>query len=123
MKKLSEMTMEELSACLCKMAGPADNLFSDAAVCDAFDTAQKRMPENPTIQAAFSIFTSILVPALMSEKHKGDTYAILSAQSGDSVEEISARNGMEVMKDLFTVFVLERDVQTIFRIGAEVRPE
>ena len=123
MKKLAEMTMEELSAYLCKVAGPADNLFSDAAVCAAFDEAQERMPEKPTIQSAFSIFTAVLVPALMSEKHKGDTYAILSAQTGESVEEVVKRNGFEVMKDLFSIFVLERDVQTIFRAGAQVRPE
>lgn len=123
MKKIAEMTMDELSVCMCKMAAPASNLFADGEVTDAFDEAQKRMPEKATLQEAFSIFSSVLVPVLMNEKHKAETYSILSAQSGENVDEIAARNGLEVMRDLFTVFMLERDVQTIFRVGAEVRPE
>lgn len=123
MKKIAEMTMDELSACLCKMATPASNLFSDGAVTDAFDEVQNRMPKKATVQEAFSIFTGILVPVLMGDKHKADTYALLAAQTGERVEEVASRNGLEVMKDLFQMLMMERDVQAIFRTGAEVRTE
>lgn len=121
MKKLSEMTMNELSACLCKMASPAQALFSDGMVLEAFDGVQEVLNEQTTVSDALGIFTGVLLPVLTDDKHKADTYAILAAQNGQSVEEIEARNGYEVVRELFSIFMVERDVQTIFRPCAQAR--
>ena len=41
MKKIDEMTMAELSSFLCKVAVPAENIFTDGAVNEAFDEVAK----------------------------------------------------------------------------------
>ena len=47
--------------------------------------------------------------------------AILAAIDGVTVEDIKGKNGLETLRDVFIVFVTERDVETIFRPGCEAR--
>lgn len=121
MKKIAEMTANELIAFICKIAGPAENLFSDGAVMESLKEMKERIPENATVETVFSMFTAIMFPRLTGEAHKKDTFAILAALDGVSVEEIEGRNGLETMRDMFVVFVVDRDVETIFRPCAEAR--
>lgn len=121
MKKISEMNMAELAACICKLSGPAEKLFSDGAVIDALDDFRKRIPENATIETAFYLFMTAVLPVITGDEHKEHTYAILSALCDQTAAEIEARNGLEVMRDLFVVFAMERDVETIFRPGCQAR--
>lgn len=121
MKKISEMTMNELTVCLCKLAEPASNLFSDAAVTEALKEMRERAPEKCPLDVAFSLFTTIAVPVLTDEKHAQDTHAILAALDNVSVEDIGSRNGLEVIKDMFLVFAVDKDVETIFRPCAQAR--
>lgn len=121
MKKISEMNANELTTCLCKLAEPSEKLMSDGAVVEALDELRKAIPEKADVATVFSLFTSIVVPRLMDEKHQKDTYAVLAAIDGVAVEEIEKRNGLEVLRDVFVSFVMERDVETIFRPGCEAR--
>lgn len=121
MKKISEMTMNELSACLCKIAGPAEKLYSDDAVRDAFDEMRKSMGKKQTVQAAFSLFVTILVPVLTSDVHREDTCAIMAELGQVDAKSISEANGLEMMRDMFRVFVVDGDVEAIFRPCTEVR--
>lgn len=121
MKKIANMNALELSACLCKIAEPAERLFTDGAVVEAMDDLRKAIPEKADIPTVFSLFTSLLVPKLMGEKHQDDIYAILAAIDGVTVEDIKGKNGLETLRDVFIVFVTERDVETIFRPGCEAR--
>ena len=120
MKKLHEMSMGDLSVCIGKIARPAERLFGDAAVIDALKEVRERMPEKATVEMAMSLFVTILFPVLTDKKHKKDCYAILEALS-DSEEAVENRNGVEVMGEMFAVFMRDRDVETIFRPGLEVR--
>lgn len=121
MKKISEMTMSELSRCMCAIAEPAERLFSDGAVTEAFAEANEKIGEKAPVKTAFSIFSAVLFPVLTGEKHKQDTYAILSALTDQKAEEIENRNGVEVMRDLFAIFVVDGEVQSMFQPCAEVR--
>lgn len=121
MKKIHEMPMGDLSVCLCKMAAAADNLFADAAVCEAFDEVKRLIGDEAPANVAVSLFASIMMPVLMNEKHKRDTFAILGALGCGTSDEIEQRNGIEVLHDLFTVFVIDGDVQSLFRPCAEMR--
>lgn len=118
MKRIHEMTMAELSVCLCKMAEPAERIFSDGAVIDALREMRNRMSEKTTVDTAVSIFAAVLFPVLMSDAHKQDAYAILDAM-GATVK--ADTNGLEAMRDLFVVFVRDRDVESLFRPCAEAR--
>ena len=122
MKKISEMTMNELTMCLSKMAEPASNLFRDAAVTEALKEMRDRAPEKCTIEMAFSLFTTIVVPVLTGEKHIQHTHAILAALDGVSAAEIGKRNGLETLKDMFLVFAIDKDVESIFRPCVQARP-
>lgn len=121
MRKISEMDMQELPAMLCKIAPCAERLFSDIAVCDAFDKMGEYMKEGQTAKTGFSLFALILIPVLMNEKHIEDTYAILSAIEGVDMKEIKKMNGVKTTGDLFRLFVLDGSVQGIFRPGAQIR--
>lgn len=120
MKKIDEMTMSELSVFLCKIAGPAENIFSDAAVNEVFDDVAKMLKDKATVENAFSVFCARLVPVMMG-KHEADTFAILAAMEGVSVDEIKEKNGFDVMRTMFKAFMIDRDIQTIFRPMQKVR--
>lgn len=123
MKKISEMNMTDLSAMLCQIAAPAERLFSDGAVCAAFDEMHNRMGDGQTVKTAFSLFATVMMPVLMSEAHKADTCAIMAILCDGDAKAIENANGLETMRDMFRVFVMEGDVEAIFRPGAEIRGE
>ena len=120
MKKIDEMTMAELSSFLCKVAVPAENIFTDGAVNEAFDEVAKLLKDKATVENAFSVFCAVLVPVMMGN-HEEDTFAILAALEGVSAAEIKDKNGFDVMRTMFKAFMIDRDIQTIFRPLQKVR--
>ena len=115
MKRIHEMNAAELTTCICKIAEPSERIFSDGAVIDALDTMRGRVPENVTIETAFGLFAKEVVPVLTGDAHRKDTYEIVAALCEQTVEEVEQRNGLEVMRDMFYIFALEKDVEGIFR--------
>lgn len=120
MKKMHEMSMGELAGCIGKIAKPAERLFSDNAVIEALKTVRETVHEGMTMEAAFSLFVSILFPVLTDGKHKKDSYAIVTALS-DAETAVEDRNGLEVMRDMFMIFLVDKDVESIFRPCIEAR--
>lgn len=121
MKNITEMTAAELSACIGRIAGPAQRIYSDRATIDALEAFRERMPEKVTAETAMSLFVTTVYPVLTGKEHKKDAYAILEALcEGEKTEN---RNGLEVMRDLFVIFVKDREVEAIFRPGVEARGE
>lgn len=123
MKKLSEMTTTEFGTCVAKIAECAERLFSDGAVCEALDTLAQKMGDKTRVDRAVALFTAELFPLLTGEKHKADTYTIMEALGCGKAEEMGDKNGIEMLRDLFCVFVRDGEVAAIFRPGAEVRGE
>ena len=121
MRNIAEMTAIELYECLCKIADPAESLLSDVAVRAAMDEFKKNLPKNVSVEHAFSMFATVLFPVLSGESHRAETYAILAALDGVKVNEIESRNGLEVMRDMFKTFVIDGEVQAIFRPVCEAR--
>lgn len=121
MRKISEMDMQEFPAVLCKIAPCAERLFSDKAVCDAFDKMGEYMKEGQTAKTGFSLFALLLIPVLMNEKHIEDTYSILAAIEGVDVQKMKKLNGVKTTGDMFRLFVLDGSVQGIFRPGSQIR--
>lgn len=121
MRNLSDMTGSELSKCLCALVAPAEKVFSDCAVTQALDAYTKAIDEKTPVDRGFSLFVTMLFPALM--KHEDEVYAILGALCDVSGDEIKQRNGVEVMRDMFKAFVLDGDLAGIFRPGCEARGE
>lgn len=120
MKKLSEMTANELLTCIAEVADPAERIYSDCAVIEALDEYTKKLQEKPDATKALSLFTKILLPKLMG-KHSDDAYTIVGALNGKTAEEIGAANGRDVLRDMFVIFGLERDIEGLFRPCCEAR--
>ncbi len=76
------------------------------------------MSEKTTVDTAVSIFAAVLFPVLMSDAHKQDAYAILDAMGAPVKADT---NGLEALRDLFVVFIRDRDVESLFRPCAEAR--
>lgn len=123
MRKIAEMTMDELTLALCQMAEPASNIMSDGAVSEAFVEMGKKLNKKASLLQNIAVFTSVLVPVLLGEKHRDDTYAVLAALEGVTVEEIRKQNGIRTVKDLFEVFMINKQTVAAFRADPEVRAE
>ena len=97
--KLSEMNGEELSVCLCKIAEPIERIGFDAKTTAAFqEIANLSKNSMNNIQQA-SMMIGKFVPLLLGD-HREDTFAILAAINGKTVEEIRNQNGMQTIKEL-----------------------
>ncbi len=123
MRKISEMTTDELSVMICDIADPASNIMSDGAVSEAFVEMGKRLNRKATVLQNIAVFASVLVPVLLGEKHRNDTYAVLAALEGKTVDEIRKQNGLKTAKDLFDVFMVNKETVTIFRPDQEARAD
>lgn len=123
MKKINELTAEELAVVLCEIANPVGNIFSDAAVSDAFVQMSKRLDKNASVLQNIAIFAATIPPILLGAAHKDDTFAILAALDGKTADEVRAQNGFKTIRDLFEVFMTDKDASVIFRSSQEVRTE
>lgn len=123
MRKIAEMTTDELAQALCQMAEPASNIMSDGAVSEAFVEMGRKLNKKATILQNIAVFASVLVPVLLGEKHRLDTYKVLAALEGVTVEEICKQNGFKTAKDLFEIFMTNRQTVAAFRADPEVRAE
>ncbi len=121
MRNLSEMNANDLSKCLCALVAPAEKIFSDCAVTQALDAYREKIDETTPVDRGFSLFVTTLFPALM--RHEEQVYTILGILNNVDGKEIRNRNGVEMMRDMFKVFVLDGDLAAIFRPGCEVRGE
>lgn len=123
MRKITEMTTDELAIAICQMAEPASNIMFDGAVSEAFVEMSKKLDKNSTLLQNIAVFASVLVPVLLGDKHRQDTYAVLAALEGKTVDNIRRQNGLKTAKDLFEVFMSNKDTAVIFRPDQEVRAE
>lgn len=123
MKKISKMNGNELSVCMAKIAPCADAIFSDGAVSGAIDSLAAKMGKGIAADKAVAWFSGELFPLLTGEKHREDTYTIMEALGYGEASKMGEKNGIELLRDLFVIFVKDAEVTTIFRPGAEVRGE
>lgn len=95
--KLSEMNGKELSACLCKIAAPIERIGMDEKTMTAFQNIAGMGDLNRIQQGAALI--GEFIPLLLGD-HQTDTFAILAAMNGKTVDEISEQKGMQTIREL-----------------------
>lgn len=97
--KLSEMNTRELKTALCALAAPAASIANS----EDFVAVLKKMADvkkaNGTVVQLASVFLGDGVPVLL-ETHEKEIFAILSALTGKSYDEIMEQNGMQTIKDI-----------------------
>ena len=97
--KLSEMNGEELSVCLCKIAEPIERIGFDKKTTETFQEIADLIKNGMNNIQQTSIMIGTCVPLLLGD-HREDTFAILAAINGKTVEEIRSQNGMQTIKEL-----------------------
>lgn len=97
--KLSQMTTEQITACLCRIAPALENIAMDEKINECFKrVAKKEESARSNVQRCavmLSTFASLLL-----DKHKDDTFAVLAAINGKTAEEIRAQNGMQTIREV-----------------------
>lgn len=117
MKTFSEMNTEELSRAICTMAEKISNIVNDPAAIEALSNMKKLMDNDAPALQTFSVFASDLIPTLLGDAHREDTFAILAAFSGKTVDELKQQNGFKTAKELYSLLMKERDLGSLFRAG------
>ena len=97
--KLSEMNTVQLSDALVRLAGPMERIGKDAKMNDALKANAEKLREKGMSRLEnTTALIGAMVPALL-ERHRADTFEILSALTGKSVAEIEAQPGMLTLRE------------------------
>ena len=97
--KLSEMNTVQLADALVKLAAPMERIAKDEELNERMAEAARRLREGGMTKLQHNAaMLGMLIPALL-ERHRADTFAVLSAMTGKSVEEIAAQPGMMTLKE------------------------
>lgn len=99
MKKMSEMNGVELSKALCEIAPAVGRIAQDDEVAEALKKVQENKQNNVIVARLFGCAFSQIIP-LLFEKHRKDTFAVLSILTGKSIEEIETENAFQLIKDI-----------------------
>lgn len=97
--KLSEMNGEELSVCLCKIAEPLERIGFDEKTTETFQKIADLSKSGMNNIRQTSMMIGKFIPLLLGD-HREDTFAILAAINGKTVEEIRSQKGMQTIKEL-----------------------
>lgn len=97
MAKLINQNAAELAGTLVSIAGAVKSFVEDEAFMTALSDIAKK-PVNGKLHASLLFFSDI-TPYILSEKHLGDTIAILAAIEGEDPKKMLKKNGAEVLKD------------------------
>lgn len=112
--KLSQMNTEQLADALCMMADPIDKIGMDEAFTEKLKEVAERGKLNK-IQNVTTMFATF-VPLLLKNKRE-ETFQILSALTGKTVEEIAKQKGMVTLKDAMES--IDEDFINFFRQSAD----
>ena len=114
-KKLSEMTSEELAVALCKMAQPIADIFGDPDVAEFFSQGVKLREESPSQMVYMTRLVALAAPVILGEKHRNDVFAILAAIKGVEVEAVRDQPGMQTVNEVVQILMTDTDMMTFFR--------
>ena len=93
--KISEMTNDQATDALIRIAGPVENLCNDDEVSEALEKISK-MGDMPMIKAMGSAIPLLVTVAL--KKHKRDLYEIVAALTLTPVGNVGKMNFKETVK-------------------------
>ena len=110
--KISEMSTEQLATALVRIAGPAERIGSDTEFNTRLAEHAKAIKSgNITVLQNYTSLIGFAIPMLL-DRHKEDTYTILSAMTGKTVQEIAAQNAMQTLREAKEC--LDGDLMTFF---------
>lgn len=113
--KLSDMSTEEMAVALCRIAAPVERICSDPAFGEMLRGIQENGKKRMTVREAVAAAFGALVPALL-DRHREDTYVVLSVLTGKHVEDIKRQRGMDTVQDVMRC--VDKDLLSFFKPSA-----
>lgn len=95
--KISEMDTVTLSRCLADLAVPVANLMEDKEINEAIADIGKE--KGVTVLQQRGMMLRMLLP-LALKKHGEDVFAVCSALTGKTVDEVRKQNGLTTLHEL-----------------------
>lgn len=117
--KLSQMTTDQLADTMILIAEPVSNIAQDNAVEDAFKTIASKQKEGATNVRMFGILVKKIVPVAL-KSHRKDLYAVISALTGKSVEDIGSQQAAQTIKDCSDI--IDKELIDFFKSSAGMEP-
>ena len=94
------MNTAQMADALVRIAAPIERIGTDKKMNDLLaERAEKLRSEGMTRLQSNAALIGVMVPALL-DRHRADTYEVLSVLTGKSVAEIEAQPGKETLKDI-----------------------
>ena len=111
--KISEMNTNQLAETLVRIADPIERIGKDEEMNKRLSESigQLRGGETTMMQYRAAMLGG-MIPALL-ERHRADTYEILSALTGKPVKEIEQQNGLQTLREAKEC--LDGDLLSFFR--------
>lgn len=110
--KLSEMNGEQLATCLCAIAEPIERMADDEEITGALRGCVKRSEAGIFEKVDLPRAVLRMIPVLLG-KHRRDTFLIIGAMNGKTVDEIAKQNGMKTILDIKACF--DKDLFDFFK--------
>lgn len=104
--KLKDAQAWDMMGRLAELAEPVGNLTRDDAFWDVFVECTKRgvgLKQKDTFRFLLLAYAD-LVPMLMSEEHRADTFRILAIVEGKTVEQVARMNAQELWQSVRDAF-------------------
>jgi hypothetical protein len=95
--KLSQMTTEQATDTLVRIAEPVANIMDDPAMKDVLQSVAGMNRDTPMYKVVSSLIAKVL--PLMLKSRRDDTYSIISAMTGKELEQIEKQNILVTLND------------------------
>ena len=102
--KLKDFSGDQMAEVLCTIAEPVEHITQDEEVLEAIKKLAEERQKGGVLGKLAGFAYARFVPLLL-KKHKEDTYTILAAFSGKSVQEVASGSAVALfgmLKDLLT---------------------
>ena len=111
--KLSEMNTAQLADALVRIAAPIERIGKDEELNRAMSEGVERLRAGGMTKLQHNAaMLGMLIPALL-ERHRADTFTVLSALTGKSVQEIEGQPGVQTLREAREC--LDGDLLSFFR--------
>lgn len=123
MKKLSELNGVEMADVLCEIIEPMGRLMDDEKVVDCFGKLAEIIKSNPSQMLFLAKCMREVTPVFLGTEHRDDTFMIIAALNGVTVDEVKAKPGVDLIMDVFWMVAGDGGLLRMFRPRKAVRSE
>lgn len=111
--KISQMTTDQMAACLCEIAEPVAEIVTDAETLAAMQAMQPKKGETYLVCLARGASG---IARLLLKTHYEATIAIIAALTGKSAQAVRAQRGVQTIRD--ATEIIDQELIDFFQSSA-----